>query len=279
MTGPWLVLDRLHPHPATGVDAAEAYAWSAQPHLRVNMVSSVDGAAALQGRVGTLTGPADQRLLLLLRATADVLIVGAGTLRAEGYGPLTVDPALAGHRPAGRTSTAPRLVVPTRSLGLDLDGPAFTGALEPPLVVTTRLAPEERLHAAREVAEVVVLGDAVVDLAAMVALLHERGAVRILCEGGPSLLGELFHSGLVDEMCLAVAPVVTGGVETRVTAGAALTEPTALGLAGVCTREDFLFLRYARLPADPAPPPDRVRRRPGTPAPGRGPGSPAARSR
>lgn len=249
MTGPWLTLDRLHPDPADTVDASEVYVWPEDFLLRVNMVSSVDGAATLRGRVGTLTGPADQRLLLLLRATADVLVVGAGTLRAEGYGPLTVDPALAGHRPPGGTSTAPRLVVPTRSLGLDLTGPAFTEALEPPLVVTTRLAPEDRVHAAREVAEVVVLGDAVVDLTAMADLLRERGATRILCEGGPSLLGELFHSGLVDELCLAVAPVVAGGVETRVTAGAALPEPAALGLAGVCTRDDFLFLRYTRPPA------------------------------
>ena len=247
MTAPWLTLDRLLPHPASEVDAAEAYAFpEGTPHVRANMVSSVDGAATLQGRVGTLTGPADQRLLLLLRALADVLVVGAGTLRAEGYGPLTVDPALAPLRSAAGLSAAPRLVVPTRSLSLDLDGPAFVEALAPPLVFTTAQAPEARLRAAREVAEVVVLGDTAVDLAACVEHLVEQGATRILCEGGPTLLAELFAEDLVDELCLAVAPMVTGGDETRITAGPALPAPRPLRLAQVATREEFLFLRYAR---------------------------------
>jgi riboflavin biosynthesis pyrimidine reductase len=246
----WLTVNRLLPEPAGEVEAADAYAVPDDPrHVRVNMVSSVDGAATLEGRVGTLTGPADQRLLLLLRALADVLVVGAGTVRAEGYGPLSVDPALAPLRQAAGQSVAPRLVVPSRSLDVDLDGAAFTEAIEPPLVVTTRQAPSERVRAAQEVAEVVVLGDEKVDLASMLDLLTERGARRILSEGGPSVLAGLLAADLVDELCLAVAPVVTCGGESRITSGPLLPAPLPLHLAQVAEGEEFLFLRYTRLPA------------------------------
>lgn len=254
---PWLTLQRLLPPPSSEVDAAEAYRHpvGALPHVRVNMVSSADGAATLDGRVGTLTGPADQRLLLLLRAMADVLVVGAGTLRAEGYGPLAVHPALTHLRATAGQSAAPRLVVPTRSLRLDLDGPAFTEALEPPLVVTTAQAPRERVAAAREVAEVVVLGEHTVDLHALLAQLARTGANRVLCEGGPHLLAELLSDDLVDELCLAIAPVLTCGPETRITAGPTLVAPRSLQLTQVAERDDFVFLRYGRRPsvADPSP--------------------------
>jgi riboflavin biosynthesis pyrimidine reductase len=243
-----LVLNRLRPGPCEEVAAAVAYAYPAdgRGHLRANMVSSVDGAATLHGRVGTLTGPADQRLLLLLRALADVLVVGAGTIRAEGYGPLTVGQDLLDLREQSGQTAAPRLVVPTRSLELDLDSPAFIQALEPPLLVTTRRAPTDRVRMAESVAEVVVLGDEVVDLPAMVRLLTERGARRLLCEGGPALLAGLFAHDLVDELCLAVAPVVANGSEGRITAGPSLPGPLQLELAQVMERDEFLFLRYTR---------------------------------
>jgi riboflavin biosynthesis pyrimidine reductase len=245
----WLTVHRHLPEPAGEVDAADAYAVpDDRRHVRVNMVSSVDGAATLDGRVGTLTGPADQRLLLLLRALADVLVVGAGTVRAEGYGPLDVDPALAPLRRAAGRSAAPRLVVPTRSLDLDLDSAAFVEAIEPPLVVTTRRAPSARVRAAEEVAEVVVLGEDTVDLAAMLDLLAERGAQSILSEGGPSVLAGLLAADLVDELCLAVAPVATCGGESRITHGPLLPAPLTLHLAQVAEREEFLFLRYTRRP-------------------------------
>jgi riboflavin biosynthesis pyrimidine reductase len=249
MSDSWLTLNGVLPGPTGEVDAVDAYAVpDGGRHVRVNMVSSIDGAATLDGRVGTLTGPADQRLLLLLRALADVLVVGAGTVRAEGYGPLTVDPALAPLREAVGQSGAPRLVVPTRSLDLDLDGPAFADAIEPPLVVTTGLAPSERVRAAEEVAEVVVLGDETVDLRAMLDLLSERGARRILSEGGPGLLAGLLAEDLVDELCLAVAPVVTCGAGSRITAGPSLPAPASFHLAQVAEREEFVFLRYTREP-------------------------------
>lgn len=242
-----LELRRLLPDPAADVAAAEAYAYPPSGrHVRVNMVTSVDGAATLDGRVGSLTGPADQQLLWLLRALADVVVVGAGTLRAEGYGPMTVPEELRALREERGAGPAPRLVVPTRAVDLDLSSPAFAQAVEPPLVVTTARATKARLRAAEAVAEVVVLGDEAVDLPGMFALLDQRGASRILCEGGPGLLAALFADDEVDELCLAVAPVVAGGTESRITAGPALVPPLPVRLAQVAEREGFLFLRYLR---------------------------------
>lgn len=244
-----LTLNRLRPGPCEEVAASVAYRYPEETrrHLRVNMVSSIDGAATLDGRVGTLTGPADQRLLVLLRALADVLVVGAGTVRAEGYGPLSVDPELRTLREQAGQGPAPRLVVPTRSLDLDFGSAAFAEAVEPPLVVTTSHVPADRLRAAKAVAEVVVLGEHAVDLDAMVHLLTERGAGRILCEGGPALLSGLLSADLVDELCLAVAPVVASGHEGRITAGPPLPAPLPMHLAQVAERDEFLFLSYSRI--------------------------------
>lgn len=244
-----LTLNRLRPGPCEEVAASVAYRYpeGTRRHLRVNMVSSIDGAATLDGHVGTLTGPADQRLLVLLRALADVLVVGAGTIRAEGYGPLTVDPELRPLREQAGQGPAPRLVVPTRSLDLDFGSAAFAEAVEPPLVVTTSLVPADRLRAAKAVAEVIVLGEHAVDLDAMVHLLAERGAGRILCEGGPALLNGLLSADLVDELCLAVAPVVASGHESRITAGPPLPAPLPMHLAQVAERDEFLFLSYSRI--------------------------------
>ena len=244
-----LTLDRLLPAPAEEVDAAAAYAYPdlrrGQVHLRANMVASIDGAAALEGRVGALTGPADQLLLRVLRSLSDVLLVGAGTVRAEGYGPVRTHPALRDHRLPDQLA-APRLAVVTRTLDVDLGSPAFTEAPERPLVVTAAAADPARRAAAGEVADVVVAGEGSVDLGVAVDRLRERGLPRILSEGGPQVLGGLFAAGLVDELCLAVSPVVAGGAGSRITAGPALTPPRPLMPAAAYERDGFLFLRYLR---------------------------------
>ena len=243
-----LELNRLHPGASTVVDAVSLYAVPAGDvrHVRANMVAAVDGAATLDGRVGTLTGPADQALLLTLRALADVVLVGAGTLRAEGYGPLTVEPGLRELRVAAGQSAAPRLVVLSRSIDVDLAGPAFTAALEPPLLITTAMADPGRVRAAAHVAEVLVAGERRVDLARSMDAMTERGLTRVLSEGGPQALAGLFAEDLVDELCLAVAPVLTCGEGPRITAGPPLAAPAPLHLAHVAERDGFLFLRYTR---------------------------------
>jgi len=238
---------RLQPSPFDDVDTLDAYALAdteGRPFLRVNMVASLDGAAAVAGRVGSLSGLADQTLLHELRTMCDVLLVGAGTIRAEGYGPLRLgEEELQLRRERGQ-SEAPRLAVLSRHLDLDLSGPAFTGATARPILLTTEAASPDRRREAERVAEVLVAGRDSVHLARAVELLAERGLPQILSEGGPHVLAGLFAADLVDELCLAIAPVVTGGRELRITAGDLLGTATAMELTDVLERDGYLFLRY-----------------------------------
>jgi riboflavin biosynthesis pyrimidine reductase len=242
-----LTLNRLHPGPAGEVEALEAYMHTGDGrHVRVNMVSSVDGAAVVDGRVRALSGPADFQLLLLLRGLCDVLLVGAGTVRAEGYGAVTAPGAVAEVRREAGQLAHPRLAVLSRSLDLDLESAAFADAPEPPLVLTTELADPARVREVQRVAEVLVAGEESVDLTVALNLLEQQGLSRILSEGGPQALAELYAADLVDELCLAVSPVVVAGQEARLTDGPALPSPVVVHLDAAYERDDFLFLRYAR---------------------------------
>lgn len=239
-------MNRLHPVPPHGVDSLDAYAVPDGPHLRVNMVSSIDGAAAVDGRVGVLSGTADQVLLHELRTLCDVLLVGAGTVRAEGYGPIRLAEEDRDRRVATGQAPLPRLAVLTRSLDLDFAAPVFTRATARPLVVTTERASSTRRREAQEVADVLVVGEESVELADALGALREQGLTRVLSEGGPHVLAEMFAADLVDDLCLAIAPVVTAGDELRITAGPALAVPRQLRLEQVLERDQFLFLRYTR---------------------------------
>jgi riboflavin biosynthesis pyrimidine reductase len=246
-----LTLNQLHPRTPAEVPgevaAVEVYAY---PHdrrwLRANMVSSVDGAAVLEGRVGSLTGPADQLLLVLLRSLCDVLLVGAGTLRAESYGPVKTQAELGdGRREAGQLPH-PRLAVLSRSLDIDLTSRAFTEAAERPIVITTELAGADRVREVGQVADVVLAGGAAVDLGIALELLEQQGLTRMLSEGGPQTLAALYAADLVDELCLAISPLVVAGEESRLTAGPPMPEPLVVQLGTVLERDGFLFLRYLR---------------------------------
>lgn len=239
---------RLYPEPADSVDPADAYAVAndSPRHLRVNMISSADGAATTGGRVGGLTSTADQALLHLLRALADVVLVGAGTIRAEGYGPVELPGQWQRRRVDRGQLPNPPLALLTRRLDLDLAAPLFTEAVSRPLILTSEAAPAERRKAAGEVAELIVIGEEYVDLPAAMDALVARGLVHVLSEGGPHMLSGLFAADLVDELCLAVAPVVTGGDDMRITSGPRLSPPKGLQLRHVLEEEQFLFLRYVR---------------------------------
>lgn len=243
-----MLMRQLLPGPAGQVDTLDAYALpgDGEPHLRVNMVSSIDGAAAVDGRVGILSGEADGVLLHELRSLCDVLLVGAGTIRAEGYGPLQVTDEQRQRRVETGQQPVPRLCVLTRSLDLDFAGPVFMKATARPLVVTTERASPSRREAAGAVAEVVTAGVDDVDLGLALRELADRGLPRVLSEGGPHVLSTMFAADLVDELCLAVAPVVTGGEELRITAGPALQPARPMHLAHALERDEFLFLRYTR---------------------------------
>ncbi len=241
---------RLLPCPADGVDLDldldldldEVYAYPVdRPWLRANMVGSVDGAAAADGRSGGLSGAADKRLFGVLRGLADAVLVGAATVRTEGYGAARPKPAYAARRAALGQPVAPVMAVVTRDLGLDLAGPMFGGPVRT-IVLTARVAPADRVRAAERVADVVVAGEEGVELAQAVAALHDRGLTRLLCEGGPSLLGQVAAAGLLDELCLSISPRLVGGDASRILRGPALAG--AADLASLLEDDGYLFARY-----------------------------------
>jgi riboflavin biosynthesis pyrimidine reductase len=198
---------------------------------RLNMIASVDGASSAGGLSGALGSPADRHLFLLLRTLCDVVLVGAGTVRAENYGPARV----------------PVAVVSRRCL-LDWDGRLFQpkpGSARP-IVLTVAAAPEEQRRAAEKVADVIVAGDTDVDLGHAFVELRERGLDRVLCEGGPTLNTHLAHAGLVDELCLTIAPMILGGDAVRIFTGGFVEPIVRMHLRAVCEEEGFLFLRYTR---------------------------------
>ncbi|MFC1414905.1 pyrimidine reductase family protein [Streptacidiphilus sp. N1-12] len=235
---------------------AEAYAYPeavtrGRPWLRANMVSSLDGAARLDGLSDGLSSEADKRIFGVLRALADVVLVGAETVRAEGYRPARARAEFAAAREANGQAAVPAIAVVTGRLDLDLKSPLFTEPLVPTLVVTAASAPADALRAARQVADVVIAGDERVDPAAAVAALAERGWTRLLTEGGPGLLGQLTAAGVLDELCLSLAPLLAAGDAPRISHGpAALAE--RMDLVSLLEEKGFLFARYARSvnPAD-----------------------------
>ncbi|GII80565.1 hypothetical protein Sru01_55470 [Sphaerisporangium rufum] len=235
---------RILPEPAGEADLAAAYAYPPAPWLRLNMVAGADGGAWLAGVSEGLSGKADRRVFGVLRGLADVIVAGASTVRGEGYGPVRPRRSWAALR-EGRPPTPPIAVV-TGRLDLDLAGPLFTDP-EPgvrPIVITTEAAPAERRAAAARHADVVVAGERRADPAVALAALHERGLTRVLCEGGPHLNGELLAAGLVDELCLTISPLLTGGDAARIVAGP--DAPTPMRLSHVLAEDGFLFCKYTR---------------------------------
>ena len=229
-------------------DLAALYAYPAgldRAWVRANMIHSADGAAELDGLSGGLSAPADRAVFAVLRALADVILVGAGTVRDEKYQPARVRPAFAGLR-ADRTA-APRIAVLSGRLNLDLDASLFTGVAADArtIVITSAAAPVDRRAVAAVHAEVIIAGERRVDVAGAVAALAARGHRRILAEGGPHLLGQLAAAGLLDELCVTVSPVLAGGQAGRIIQGPADSgAPARLDLAHILTDEDYLFCRY-----------------------------------
>lgn len=189
-----------------------------RPWVAMSMVSSLDGATAVGGRSGPLGGEPDRLVFRAVRAVADVVLVAAGTMRVERYGPVRLsEAALAARAALGRSPTPPRLAVVSASLDIDLRR-AAEGPVRP-LVLTTEDADPDRRAALGEVAEVRAHGHGTVDLVAALASLAADGVGIVVCEGGPSLNAALVEQDLADEWCLTLAPTIVGGDSHRLVHG------------------------------------------------------------
>lgn len=235
-------------------DLADAYAYpeeaTGEGHwLRANMVSTLDGAAHHDGRSQGISNATDMRIFGMLRGLADAVVVGAQTVRLEGYRPARARDAFAARRAAAGQGPAPAIAVVSASLDLDFSLPLFASPLVPTLVVTGAGAPSDRVHAAAEAGvQVVIAGDgAAVEPARAVAELARRGLTRLLTEGGPRLLGQFVSAGVLDELCLTMSPMLTSGDAQRIAAGPAVLVPERFSLTALLEEEGFLFSRYRRI--------------------------------
>lgn len=194
-------------------DLARLYAAPTTPYLRVNMVSTVDGSATGDnGLSGSINNAADKRVFDVLRAWADVIIVGAGTAKAEGY------------RPAAR----PLVLVSRKGQVPEKLREAPAGS-----VYLATCSKSDGIDEARELLgeeHVLTLGTYRVDLPLLKQTLADRGFGKQLCEGGPHLLRDLVFQGAADELTGTTVPRLVAGSFGRITEGASFDRALELSL-------------------------------------------------
>jgi riboflavin biosynthesis pyrimidine reductase len=243
----------LLPTPTPLVDAAAVYAEGprravgARPWVTVNMIATADGAATdAEGRTGGLASAADRDVLIAIRAIGDVVVAGAGTVRAENYGPARMPPELEAARRDRGQSRWPRIVVVSASLRLDPTARLFNEpADERPLIVTVEAADPEARRRLEPVADFVVAGDDRVSWPlALTELQRATDAEVAVVEGGPMVIGQMLIDDVIDEMCLTVAPVLAGGEAPRIAHGVRPDTARAMRLAHLLEADGFLLLRY-----------------------------------
>jgi riboflavin biosynthesis pyrimidine reductase len=252
-------MDQLFPASRTNLTDAqldEIYAWPelspSESWVRANMVSTLDGAAASpDGLSEGISSPADRRVFGRLRGLADVVLVGAGTARSEGYRPARVKQDFADRRAESGQTVVPAIAIVSRSLDVDLSLPLFTEPLVPTIVITSTGADPRRLAATRDVCDVITCGEDAVDLTAAIEALVDRGLTRIHSEGGPRLLADLVAANLLDELLLTMSPNLAGGSfagtdsVARILTGAALPSGVRrVELHHVLHEDSNLFASY-----------------------------------
>ncbi|MFI1163614.1 pyrimidine reductase family protein [Streptomyces sp. NPDC020801] len=238
----------------TLAELAAAYAYpergpgGREPWLRANMVATLDGAAQHEGRSQPISSATDMRIFGTLRALSDVVVVGAETVRQEGYRPARAREEFAALRAAAGQGPAPAIAIVTASLDLDFSLPLFTSPLVPTLILTGAAAAPDRIATAEKAgARVVIAGDGIgIDPARAVQALAGLGHTRLLTEGGPRLLGQLVSAGVLDELCLTISPMLTAGDAQRIAGGPTIKVPQHFALASLLEEEGFLFSRYHR---------------------------------
>lgn len=217
--------------------------------VRANMIASLDGGATDDGKSGGLGGPGDRAVFGLMRQRADVILVGAGTVRTENYSGAQFTPAQRQARRQRGQSEVPPIAVMTNSAMIDHNAKLFTRTEVPPLILTCADAVAEASGRFGAVAEVVDASGPRpdrADVAAALKALADRGLFRVLVEGGPTILGLLIDQDLLDELCLTIAPVLVGGAAERIATGA---RQVHIGMrpGHLLTDETgYLYARYVR---------------------------------
>jgi riboflavin biosynthesis pyrimidine reductase len=213
-----------------------------RPWLMLNFVTSLDGGTTIEGKSSGLGDADDKELFMTLRAVPDVILVGAGTVAAEDYGPVTLDDERRERRLAAGLTPTPVLAIVSGRLGFDPNARVFSDPEHRPLVLTGIEADLAKLAMLGDAADVVFLEE----LSASAILSHLGAVGVVLCEGGPSLAGQFVAEGLVDELHLTLAPKLISGGSARLAHGAPADPPLGMRLDRALAGEKSLFLRYLR---------------------------------
>src|SRR3954468_2227126 len=196
-----------------------------RPLVGMNFVATVDGRATIAGRSGPIGSDTDTEMLVGLRSRFEAVMIGAGTMRAERYGPMK-----------------PLLVLVSGRLDLPWDAPIFTEDAGEALIFTASETEPPETAATVEV----VRHEGAVNLSeALRHLRQERGIRALLSDGGPHLHEQMQADGLVDDLFLTIAPKLSGGEAPRIIEGA-LPRVVGLEMAGLLEEHGELFARYRR---------------------------------
>jgi riboflavin-specific deaminase-like protein len=218
----------------------KALAPESRPYVITNFAVTVDGRATIAGRSGPIGSGTDTDLFHLLRTRVDAVLVGAGTVRTERYGPLIEDSAVRSRREREGLAHYPLAVVVSNSLDLPWDIDLFTSGLGKVLIATASdREPPETATSVR-----VERHQGKVDLKRMLeGLRRERGVKSVLCEGGPHLHAELFALDLIDELFVTTAPKLAGGAGPGLLEGAP-ERPRELEAVWLLEEDGELFGRF-----------------------------------
>ncbi|HEX4033959.1 MAG TPA: dihydrofolate reductase family protein [Solirubrobacteraceae bacterium] len=235
---------RLLPQPTQTLTAPEAVeglrtaAVGERPILALNMIASADGRIAVDGRSAPLSSAHDRALFHALRARSDAVMVAAGTVRAERYGPTIRNERTRAERAARGEPEQPIAVIVTRQVELDPQLPLLSDPDSHVVIVTASDRELARCAAQIEYIRSDTLREALVELGA------RDGVRRIICEGGPHLNASLASESLIDELFLSISPILVGGSDATVLAGDLLDEPQRLELLMLLSNDDELYAHY-----------------------------------
>jgi riboflavin biosynthesis pyrimidine reductase len=217
--------------------------------VRGNMIASLDGGATDDGKAGGLAGPGDRAVFALLRHLADVIVVGAATVRIENYSGAQLPVAARQARQRRGQAEVPSIAVITRSGDLDPSARLFTRTEVPPLILTSTRTVDDtrrRLGAVADVVDASGPDPDSADAAMVLKILAERGLFRVLTEGGPLFLGNLINADLLDELCLTVAPILVGGAAKRIVTGLGHVHTKMRRTHLLADDDGYLYSRYVR---------------------------------
>ncbi len=244
-------IDRLFPEPGPTSIEAELDGYNPtewvhedRPYVAVNFATTLDGRASVEGRSGAIGSEIDSAMLMRLRTRFDAVMIGTGTMQAERYGRIVPDPQLRARRERIGLPHDPLAVIVSGSLNLPWDAPLFTSGGGRILIYTTSDSKPPPVATSLRTVRLPAAptgGIAITDV--LHHLRHQRGIRALLCEGGPSLHGQLQAAGAVDELFLTTGPKMAGGDAPRILEGA-LPSLRDAELVGLLRNQGELLARY-----------------------------------